>query len=99
MTLFSDCELTLSATQQFEKLLKDGMYAWPGGYPMYFISADGEPLSFEAAEANKELIKSAMLNKDDKQWQVVGFAINWEDANLHCSHTDKRIESAYAEED
>ena len=82
-------------------ILDQGPYAWPGGYPIYFVAADGQPLSFEAVQAEKQRIFEAMDSDcpDDREWKVVDAQINWEDPHLYCAHTNKRIESAYAEED
>ena len=86
--------------EQFIKDLEAGPYAFPGGYPRFFITADGEALSFESAEKNRALILEA-INTDDKSggWQVIGCDINWEDATLRCSDTNKPIESAYGDRD
>jgi hypothetical protein len=86
---------------ELQKALEIGPYAWPGGYPIYFIMADGGAMSFEAVRLGREAVFSAMEGDcpDDKQWRVVSAEINWEDPNLYCDHTDERIESAYAEED
>jgi hypothetical protein len=77
----------------------DGPYAWPGGYPCFFICSDGEALSWEAAEENAGLIRDALIADDRHSgWHVCAFEINWEDPDLYCSHTNERIESAYAED-
>lgn len=68
-------------------------YAWPGGYPIYYITRDGGVLSPMAA--NRELTRT--LDPDDDQFFVVGQGINWEDPDLICDHLGIRIESAYAE--
>ncbi len=88
--------------QQFLSELETGPYAWPGGYPRYFITADGEALSFKAADKNKERILDECLNLDRAswdEWKVVAVEINWEDANLFCVHSGERIESAYADDE
>lgn len=85
---------------QFIKDLEAGPYAFPGGYPRFFITADGEALSFESAQKNKALILEA-INTDDKSggWMVIGCDINWEDQHLTCADTNKPIESAYGDQD
>jgi hypothetical protein len=40
--------------QQFSKDL-DEPYAWPGGYPRYFITNDGAALSYNAARENRQI--------------------------------------------
>ena len=72
-------------------------YAWPGGYPRFFITSDGAALSFKAAVDNQQQIMDAIVDNDKSGWRVIGCEINWEDANLYCDHTSNRIESAYAE--
>ena len=39
-------------------------YAWPGGYPLYVVLADGEALSVESAEKNWRLICHATINNE-----------------------------------
>jgi len=73
-------------------------YAWPGGYPRFFITQDGEALCFESAKENQKLIKSSIKNNLNDGWQVVACEINWEDCSLCCADTGKPIESAYGEE-
>jgi hypothetical protein len=74
-------------------------YAWPGGYPRYFICSDGAALSFAAASDCVDLIRDAIAENDTNSgWRVIGCDINWEDAELYCDHTGERIESAYAEQ-
>lgn len=84
---------------EFKDTLSGGKYAWPGGYPLFFIMADNEPLSFEAAKENKrEIIAAIKEGGWDKQWTPVAVEVNWEDENLYCAHTGERIESAYGED-
>lgn len=83
--------------EQFNEQLASGPYAWPGGYPVYFVTSDGAALSFAAAKKEAELIRASIAEKSNDGWQVVGADINWEDPQLYCEHTGQRIESAYAE--
>jgi hypothetical protein len=78
--------------------LRNGPYAWPGGYPMYFVTSDGAALSFKAVRKEWRYIVDAHL-RDDKRcgWHIAGADINWEDPDLFCDHTGERIESAYAD--
>jgi len=82
-------------TKDLKNYIRSGKYAWPGGYPMYFVANDGEALSFEAVKENYREILSATKNKENNGWRVVGIDVNWEDENLYCAHTGNRIESAY----
>lgn len=73
-------------------------YAWPGGYPLYVVLADGEALSCEAARQEWRQIVFATLHGLRDGWRALGAEINWEDTALYCAHTGERIESAYGEE-
>lgn len=74
-------------------------YAWPGGYPRFFICSDGAALSFNAARQNKELILDAVQEQDNHSgWRVVACEVNWEDTDLICDHDGTRIESAYGDD-
>jgi len=76
-------------TLEVKRTLKNGPYAWPGGYPLYFLTNDGACLSFDAM---RERFR-------EEAREIAGVQVNWEDATLYCDHTGKRIESAYAEDD
>ena len=69
-------------------------YAWPGGYPQFAVMSDGGALCPKCCAAERDSIASC--NTSDG-WQVTGLQINWEDANLTCSHCGAAIESAYGE--
>lgn len=63
-------------------------YAWPGGYPMFYLDADNNVLCPDCATKNNEFDKP-----------IVTFGTNDEDPDLYCDHCGERIESAYSEED
>lgn len=89
----------IETTADFKACLRAGAHAWPGGYPLYFVTADGAALSFESARENAREIMLSLLSGDKQSgWHVVALETNWEDSELVCDHSGKRIESAYAEE-
>lgn len=92
-----DRENSLLALQEIKRELRSGQYAWPGGYPKFFIMADGEAVSFASIKLNFRSVAHAMSYPQyrDEQWTVVGVDINWEDGDLCCAHSGERIESAY----
>ena len=91
--------MKIETVTDFDTALDYGPYSWPGGYPVFFIMADGEALSFTAALQNAYLIREAIDSPgSDEQWRAVACDINWENDSLRCAHTDERIPSAYGEE-
>jgi len=86
-------------TKEIKEVLRAGPYAWPGGYPLYFVTADGGVLSYESVLRNWPLVCDAVRRRDyNSGWMVVACMINWEDPQLFCDHSAERIESAYAED-
>ena len=74
-------------------------YAWPGGYPLFLVMKDGEPLCMDCAAKNEELILRATNDGYEEDWIAAGVDVNWEDTNLFCCNCNERIESAYGEEE
>lgn len=90
--------MKIDSISDFRRAIRNGAYAWPGGYPLFFITADCASLSFEAAKQERRAILEALRdNKTHSGWRVAACEVNWEDPDLYCEHTGKRIESAYAE--
>jgi hypothetical protein len=92
----------IETREDFDRYLSAGPWAWPGGYPLFFIMSDLEALSFGAAIENADRIREAIDAKDTDRWNdwnVIGVDVNWEDPLLFCCHkTTHRIPSAYAED-
>jgi hypothetical protein len=89
-------------TSELKTALRNGPYAWPGGYPLYFVTSDGAALSFEAVRSEyRQVIRETRdYDRGEKypmQWAVIEVQVNWEDPDLYCEYTGKRIESAYAD--
>lgn len=81
----------LNASQKMLDLRdKDGnlpAYAWPGGYPLFYLDAENNVLCPKCANKN-----------DEYTAQIVAQDCNWEDPSLYCDHCSERIESAYADD-
>jgi hypothetical protein len=59
-------------------------YAWPGGYPIVYLTKDGSTVCPECA--NREV---------DEGQAVVNYFIHWEGEPLICEDCNKAVESAY----
>lgn len=80
--------------------IRNGGFAWPGGYPLYFITADGGSLSFRTVRENFAECCRAIIDGDNSGgWRIIACEVNWEDDSLTCEHSGKRIESAYGDDD
>lgn len=80
-------------------------YAWPGGYPMYVLMADGECLCPDCVKSNYKRISRETRCMDhaetipfrDREWIAGSTEINYEDQDLYCAHCGEQIESAYGD--
>ena len=84
--------------QQLCSTLRAGEYAWPGGYPMYFVTSDGAAMHFECVKENLYSVIDSIRRDISDGWKVIGTDINYEDGDLTCDHCNERIESAYADD-
>ncbi len=80
---------------EYRKAIHYGPYAWPGGYPLYFITSDGAALCFKCAKAERRNIISAIADNRSDGWKCEAVDVNWEDTDLYCDHCNQPIESAY----
>lgn len=85
----------IESVADLKATLRAGAFAWPGGYPLYFVTADGESLSFDTVRREFRQIVSSVKHRDNTGgWRVVGTDINWE-SDLVDAHTGATIPSAY----
>lgn len=73
-------------------------YAWPGGYPVFYLCDDGGVVCPDCARQaeREELTTDPVANPG---WSLIAAGVNWECSALYCDHCGRRIESAYAEPD
>ena len=87
--------MNINTVKDLKQALRNGPYAWPGGYPLYFITSDGAALSFKAVRENFRCVIWSIKNKVNDGWRVQAMNVNYEDNELYCDHTGEKIESAY----
>ena len=76
-------------------------FAWPGGYPLFYLFTDGGCLCPDCANRNVANIDADIRGgrrwNSHGGWAICGADVNYEDANLTCDHCHKLIGAAYAE--
>ena len=73
-------------------------YAWPGGYPLALITADGACLCSGCTRKDFRLICAESFQNTNCGFRVAGVEVNWENTDLNCDRCGKRMESAYGED-
>ena len=86
-----------NTTRELKTAIRQGPYAWPGGYPMYMVCQDGAALCWDCVKENLKEILQAVRDQDRSGWNIDCSDINWEDTDMRCDHCNQQIESAYGE--
>lgn len=81
--------------QTLKTFIRDGGFAWPGGYQCALLMADGECIDAQAARENYRLIRRAMQDNHCRDWKPVDVFVHWEGESLYCAHSGREIPSAY----
>lgn len=68
-------------------------YAWPGGYPMFYLDRECSTLCPKCAQ------KSLDDEDELEKFKPCAYGINDEDPTLYCDQCSERIPSSYAEDD
>lgn len=76
-------------------------FAWPGGYNLYYVFADGGACCPKCANANIVEIDGANQGGGHRNshggWALGGVDVNYEDADLVCDHCGNPIPAAYGD--
>lgn len=81
----------LSETSPAQSPPKLHRYAWPGAYPLYYLTADDYILCPECASKHYNDPVSYADNP------IINADANWEDPELYCEDCGNLIESAYGD--
>lgn len=77
-------------------VLRNGPYAWPGGYPLYLLDVEGDCYHLECV---RRIFRHVVI--DTKRGKggfiMTNVEVNWEDTNLVCYSCHNSIDSAYGE--
>lgn len=73
-------------------------YAWPGGYPLYYIVGDDDNAGTICPDC-AQLVADAPGDYSPDQFRYRAVAPNWEDTDLWCDHCGERIPCAYGDPD
>lgn len=76
------------------RVIRNGPYAWPGGYPLFFITSDGATLAFSTVEKEYKSVLNSIKYRHNDGWCVVAYDINYESL-LYDDHTGEQIKAAY----
>lgn len=108
---YSRAHRTVDNLADLKAALRNGGFAWPGGYPLVFTMKDGGALAFKTVESEFATICRAVLDGYPSGWIVAGCDINYEsgwivagcnvnyESGLYADHTGERLESAYGDVD
>lgn len=73
-------------------------YAWPGGYPLFYMVGDDDSFGKLCPECAQK-IADAPGDYSPDQFRYRAVAPNWEDSELYCDQCGERIPCAYGDPD
>jgi len=86
---------------ELKACLRAGSKTDLGGYPIYFLTASGDVLSYDGVRANLAT-EIANLTGDGlgrNLNRIVACDVNWEDDDMYCNWTGDKIASAYGDDE
>ena len=84
--------------RNLRQAIRNGFFAWPGGYQMRAIMADGETMCCKCARDEYRRISDATRHPEYRTgWELFGVAVLWEGAPELCCNCTAEIPSAYGE--
>ena len=89
----------IRSVAELKATLRNGEYAWPGGYPMFLLANDGGCLHFECVRKEFRNCVDSIKRHINDGWRIVGNDINYENNDMVCDHCGERIESAYGDQE
>lgn len=92
-------ENILVLTKNGEPTNEVAKYSDVGCYPLFYMAQDGGIICPGCVQEHLPLCIGDEGDTFRDQWKIIAHDANWEDPNLKCEHCEKRIESAYAEDD
>ena len=92
---------TIQSPADIKAALRAGQTTDHGGYPLYFVTRDGDALSFAAVRDNlKEVLRAKSPlsyggpHYYDRSWDIIMLTVNYE-GDLTCAHSGEQIPTAY----
>lgn len=92
---FSRHSRQIETLNDIKATLRAGPYAWPGGYPLFFVMADGAPVSFRGILLEWRNVASDTMAGSGSCWQPIALEVNYETVGLFCEITGELIPAAY----
>lgn len=91
--------MRLETLADVKAAVRAGPYAWPGGYPLYFVMADGAAVSFAGIIREWRNVAADTMAGAMSCWQPVALEVNYETPGLFCDITGELIPAAYLDDD
>lgn len=71
-------------------------YAWPGGYQLNALMADGEYMCHECI-CNEDEVFQDDSKVDTDEWRFIAADIHYEGPSLYCANCGKELKSEYGD--
>ena len=84
--------MRISNLSQFRAAMRQGKYAWPGGYECFFVTSDGVAICFDCARKERRSIIDSVANRINDGWRAIAFECSANcDGPIDCDHCGAEI--------
>lgn len=86
--------MQINTITELKNILRNGPYAWPGGYEIYFYADDGELICYNCVKSNLRQIFRSIQHKQNDGWRIIGYVTSetiLEDELEICAHCGKEL--------
>lgn len=79
--------MLIHTVSDFRRAVRNGPFAWPGGYDTFAITHDGAALCYDCMDKERRLIADAIGNNLNDGWRVVAIDATCNtDSEVVCDH-------------
>lgn len=90
--------MVIETLQDLAQAFKSGPYAWPGGYQLNLLLADGATLCWDCFRNEYGSIADDLRNNYETGWKPATIYIHEEGPSDYCAHCNKELPSESGEE-
>jgi len=87
--------MKINNLETLKMVLRNGPYAWPGGYPLYLVDIEGDCYHIDCVRG---MYRSVVNDtKHGSGFVMTNVEVNWENTAMWCYECHEIIDSAYGE--
>lgn len=88
--------MKINNLETLKMVLRNGPYAWPGGYPLYLVDIEGDCYHIDCV---RRIFRGVVADTKYRNggYIMTNVEVNWENTAMWCYECHEIIDSAYGE--